>query len=1018
MVIEEKDLAGLGGWECFKEAKTYVAAGSVLKSSSSLLKDSDGPILFTGHVIEGRKKYVCGLKFRTLEDVDNLCRCRRAIKEGRICSHSLAVVLHSIKGRGKIDENKPQSTEGEGDIDTFTEDYILPVINCEMAKLNTIESFLIKFERSSSNKCSTINQLSELQEVLGNVDITKGLEINCNRSELGRIFNCLRGFSVGFESNFSEESRPCVISETNARIPLTVQRFRGDDSLVELSRDSMSGHHFLRLGSTLWVLNSEFDVLIPIHSKDSSNDVLDELNKILEDANQESSILVSEDWLRCNSSIINGLFHMECSDGLIKSLRLLPAKPKLKLSVEGSLKNIEIRADFIYGKGDIVNDLLEDSQLNSLRGHEAKSFVRIETLKQTSSEIINSYRWAISGEDNVFSFYAGELDEVMRGGNAEVVLGDRFYRVTKGIEKVRPRIKVEEDRGGYFDFELEFIGAKGTKVPENEIRRLLSQGKSSKKVNSGEVLAINNKGISELFTGFEVSTIEQSVDNGAVKRKAKAVESFYTKGLLHDLADYSGIDVDEDLNPSRFGFSATLKNYQKRGVSWMNARLSEGCGIILADEMGLGKTIQTLALICSANWLKGPTLIICPTSLIDNWSREIQRFAIECKILILHGLNRAEYFSKVNSSDIVSTSSATIVNDSKLYEELNFSLIVADESSYIKNPDTKTFRAISLLNSYSFMALSGTPLENKLLDLWSVMELVNPSYLGCKKDFIHRYSENISESDRLNLKRRVSPFILRRTKEAVLDDLPAKTEKIIHCGLTFVQRETYEGILRIAKEQLVKFNSAQMDQASRMEILTLLLRLRQVSCDSNLVNLGNEEIEKDSSGKIGPMMSILNSSIGSGGKVLIFSQFVGMLKIIKQELNENDTGYYYLDGSTSRKQRDSQVQSFQNDGNGHSVFLISLKAGGYGLNLTAADTVIHFDPWWNPSVENQATDRAHRIGQTKPVHSYKLIAAGTVEEKILKLQERKKGLISVAMNDSEPRMSGLSDSDIKTILSL
>ena len=1017
MVIQEKDLAGLGGWDCFKEAKTYVAAGSVLKSSCSLLNGADGVLLFTGHVIEGRKKYVCGLKFRTLEDVDNLCRCRRALKEGRICEHSLAVVLHSIREEAKIVYEKLQVTEDEGNTGEFTEEKLLPVIYCEMDNLSNIESILIKFEQSSCDKGSTINQLSKLQKVLDNVAITKGLELNCNRKELGMILQCLRGFRVGFKSNFSEKICSCVISETNARIPLTVQGSTVDNSLVKLSRSDMSGHHFLRLGSALWVLNIELNVLMPIYSETSSDDVLDVLNEILEDPNQESSVLVSVDWLRRNSPIINSLFHMECSDGLIKSLRLLPDKPKLKFRVEGSLKNIEVRAEFIYEKGAIVNDLYENSKLQLLRAHGAKSFARIEELKKSSCEIINSYRWSISGEDNVFSFYAGELDEVIREGKAEVVLGDRFYNVTKRIEKVRPRIKVKEDGGGYFDFELEFIGGKGTKVKENEIRRLLTQGKSSKKSNSGEILALNNRGISELFNGFEVSTIEQSVDKGSVKRKVEAVEAFYAKGLLHDLTDYSGVDDYEDLSPSKFGFSATLKNYQSRGVSWMNARLSEGCGIILADEMGLGKTIQTLALICSAHWLKGPTLIICPTSLIDNWSREIQRFTHDCKILILHGKNRTENFSKVTTSDIIITSYATVVNDSKLYEELNFSLIVADESSYIKNPDTKTFRALSLLNSYAFMALSGTPLENKLLDLWSVMELVNPSYLGYKKDFLQRYSENISESDRLNLKRRVSPFILRRTKEAVLDDLPGKSEQIIHCGLTSKQRETYDGILRIGKEQLVKFDSEQMDQSSRMEVLTLLLRLRQVSCDSNLVNLGTEDIEKDSSGKIGPMMSILRSSIDSSGKVLIFSQFVGMLRIIKEELKKNEIGYYYLDGSTSRKERDSQVQSFQNDSNGHPVFLISLKAGGYGLNLTAADTVIHFDPWWNPSVENQATDRAHRIGQTKSVHSYKLIAAGTVEEKILKLQERKKGLISVAMNDSEPRMSGLSDDDIKAILS-
>ena len=202
-----------------------------------------------------------------------------------------------------------------------------------------------------------------------------------------------------------------------------------------------------------------------------------------------------------------------------------------------------------------------------------------------------------------------------------------------------------------------------------------------------------------------------------------------------------------------------------------------------------------------------------------------------------------------------------------------------------------------------------------------------------------------------------------------------------------------------------------------MEILSLLLRLRQICCDSNLIQSNCEESEDVSSGKIEPMMKILRSSISSGGKVLVFSQFVRMLKIIESTLNENGINYYFLDGSTPREKRDEQVQAFQNDKNGASVFLISLKAGGYGLNLTAADTVIHFDPWWNPSVENQATDRAHRMGQTKSVNAYKLIAAGTVEEKILKLQDNKKGLIDVAINDAEPMMNGLTDDDIKSILS-
>ncbi len=1017
MVIEEKDLAGLGGWECFKKAKTYVAVGSVLNSSNNLLEKPGGSLLFTGHVIEGRKKYVCGLKFRTFEDVDNLCSCKRAIKEGRICEHSIAVVLDSIRRESESKPKGLQVSEDELDRSILYEDNLMPVIHSELSELATVKSFLIVFEPSTNNKCQTVNQLSKLKKVLGNIELTKGLKFNCGRIQLGRIFQCFRGMIVAVKSKYSEEIKPFVISETNVRVPLTVEKTNGVSSSLKLTRVEMGEHYFYRFGTDFWVFNGQLNVLMPTDNEVMSDDVPASLVEMLECAHQEVSTIVSIDWLRRNSSVINSLFHMECSDGLIKSLRLLPAKPKLKLIVEGSLRNIEIRAEFIYQKNDITNDALENSKLLSLRGCNAKKITPIEPSKQTDSEKINTYQWVISGEDKVFAFYAGELDEMICGGEVEVILGDRFYRVTKEIEKVRPRVKVKEEGGGYFDFELEFIGTKGTKIPENEIKLLLSRGKSSRKQASGNLLAFHNRGISDLFDGFEISSMVQSVDNGTVRRKVEAAEALYAKELLRDLADFSDADGLNSLKPSRFEFSAKLKDYQHRGVIWMNERLSKGCGVILADEMGLGKTIQTLALICSANWLKGPTLIICPTSLIDNWRREIERFTNKCKIIIIHGQNRAKDFSKIGATDIIITSYSTVVNDSKLYEEINFPLIVVDESSYIKNPDTKTFEALSCLNAYAIIALSGTPLENKLLDLWSVMELVNPSYLGYKKDFVKRYSLSVTESERLNLKRRVSPFVLRRTKEMVLDELPAKTEKVLHCTLTHQQRETYDGILRTGKDQLLKFNSTEKTQASRMEILSLLLRLRQVCCDSNLVKLGAEGMKEDSSGKIGPMMSVMRSAISSGGKVLIFSQFVSMLKIIENKLSENDVGYYYLDGSTSRKERDSQVQSFQNDENCPSVFLISLKAGGYGLNLTAADTVIHFDPWWNPSVENQATDRAHRIGQTKPVHSYKLIAAGTIEEKILKLQDRKRGLIDVAINDSEPMMSGLNDDDIKTILS-
>ena len=1017
MVIEEKDLAGLGGWECLKKAKIYVAAGSVLKSSESHLNDDYGSTLFTGHVLEGRKKYICGLKFRTFQDVDNLCRCKRAIKEGRICEHSIAVVLHSIRLRDNPHANKLQVPDDEEDGKALHGESLMPVIHSELHEIGKIESCLILFESSNGDQSLTGQQALALKGVLGNVELSSDLKVRCSKVQLGKIIQLLMGRRVGFKSNDLEKTRYVVVSETKVRLPLTLKETRDEFPTVELSRLAMDQHYFITFESQLWVLNAQLNVLMPTANADVSETVRDSLSDLLGDPNQESSVLVSKDWLRCNSSEINKLFHMECSDDLIKSIRLLPAKPKLKIRVEGSLKNIEVRAEFLYQKDDIVNGSLEEAHLQSLGGQGAKNFTSVMGAVQSNSTKINTYKWAISGENNVFAFYAGELDQVIRVGEVEVILGDRFYTVTKEIEKVRPRVKVREVGDNFFDFELEFIGTRGTKISENEIRLLLSQGKSSLEGANGALMALNAGDVNELFTSFEVSSMDQSVDQGTVKRRVKSAETFYVEGLLHDLADFEYDDAWQDINTYKFGFSAELREYQKRGVAWMNRRLSRGCGVILADEMGLGKTIQTLALICSAEWLKGPTLIICPTSLIDNWRREIEKFTNNCKILILHGQDRVSKLQLITSSDLIITSYATVVKDRHLYKEIHFPLIVADESSYLKNPDTKIFSALSELNAHGKIALSGTPLENKLLDLWSVMELVNPSYLGDRKNFASLYSADISESDRLILKRRVSPFVLRRTKKKVLDELPAKTEKIVHCALTSTQIVAYEGILRTGKEQLLKFHSKENEKASRMEILSLLLRLRQICCDSNLIQSNCEESANVSSGKIEPMMKILRSSISSGGKVLVFSQFVRMLKIIESTLNENGINYYFLDGSTPREKRDEQVQAFQNDKNGASVFLISLKAGGYGLNLTAADTVIHFDPWWNPSVENQATDRAHRMGQTKSVNAYKLIAAGTVEEKILKLQDHKKGLIDVAINDAEPMMNGLTDDDIKTILS-
>jgi SNF2 family DNA or RNA helicase len=312
-------------------------------------------------------------------------------------------------------------------------------------------------------------------------------------------------------------------------------------------------------------------------------------------------------------------------------------------------------------------------------------------------------------------------------------------------------------------------------------------------------------------------------------------------------------------------------------------------------------------------------------------------------------------------------------------------------------------------------ALTGTPMENSVRDLWSIMEFALPGYLGHREDFRQRYEipiANGSKPEQARLRRRLAPFLLRRTKRAVAKDLPEKIEQTIYCELSAAQRDAYETFLRKGREQIQQLLDTQGFGKARMSILTTLLRLRQTCCHLRLIDKESDA----ASGKLEALKELVSEAIDGGHRVLIFSQFVNMLALIRESLAAENIAYAYLDGSTPAGQRAAQVKEFQS-GDGPPLFLISLKAGGYGLTLTAADTVIHFDPWWNPAVENQATDRAHRIGQKRPVTAYKLITTGTIEERILALQKKKQSVIETALDDEAPMMSGLTEQDIREILS-
>ncbi|MGB3126198.1 MAG: DEAD/DEAH box helicase [Pseudomonas sp.] len=444
------------------------------------------------------------------------------------------------------------------------------------------------------------------------------------------------------------------------------------------------------------------------------------------------------------------------------------------------------------------------------------------------------------------------------------------------------------------------------------------------------------------------------------------------------------------------GLNAELRGYQLEGLNWMQTLRELGVGGILGDDMGLGKTLQALAhLLCEkqSGRLQTPALVVMPTSLIPNWLDETERFTPQLKVLALHGAQRQSDFTRLADYDLVLTTYALLPRDLEVLQPTRWSVLILDEAQNIKNPNSKAAQAARQLNADQRLCLSGTPLENHLGELWSLFHFLLPGWLGDSKTFNRDYRtpiEKHANAQRMrHLTARIKPFLLRRKKEQVATELPPKTEIVHWVELSDAQRDVYETV-RVAMDKKVRDEISRHGVArSQIIILEALLKLRQVCCDLRLVKSAPvSKAVKVGTGKLGSLMQMLEELLSEGRRILLFSQFTSMLALIEEELKQREVRYSILTGDTL--DRRTPVKNFQ-DGN-VPLFMISLKAGGTGLNLTAADTVIHYDPWWNPAVENQATDRAYRIGQDKPVFVYKMIARGTVEEKIQALQLEKAAL--------------------------
>ncbi len=465
--------------------------------------------------------------------------------------------------------------------------------------------------------------------------------------------------------------------------------------------------------------------------------------------------------------------------------------------------------------------------------------------------------------------------------------------------------------------------------------------------------------------------------------------------------------------------NATLRPYQLQGLAWMQTLRELGAGGILGDDMGLGKTLQSLAHILAekqAGRLDRPALVVMPTSLIPNWQDEASRFAPHLRVLTLTGSGRQKHFAGIADHDLLLTSYALLTRDIAVLREQPLHLLILDEAQHIKNPSSKAAQAVRELQTRQRLCLTGTPLENHLGELWSLFHFLMPGWLGDARRFTQDYRNPIEkhgdEARLAHLRARLRPFLLRRTKEQVATELPAKNEFVHWVELSPAQRERYE-TLRLAMDRKVREEIERKGLArSQMVILEALLKLRQVCCDLRLLKGDAVATSRgSSSGKLDSLLDMLDELMSEGRRVLLFSQFTSMLALIEQALLKRGITYVKLTGETD--DRRTPVERFQ--AGEVPLFLISLKAGGTGLNLTAADTVIHYDPWWNPAAENQATDRAYRIGQDKPVFVYRLITRGTVEERIRELQARKAELAAGVLEGSGEGGWQLAEQDIEAL---
>lgn len=651
----------------------------------------------------------------------------------------------------------------------------------------------------------------------------------------------------------------------------------------------------------------------------------------------------------------------------------------------------------------------------------------IDNLNEIFYRSYDSHKWYVDNNDtDMFMFYTYGIPSLMELGEVNATDAVKNIVVRK-MPDISSHVDIDENDDSILNFELDTQG-----LTIEELVAILKSYEDKKKfhrLTDGSFINLENTNLNslrELFSSMNIS-IKDFVDG---KMHLPLYRALYLEQILQEKNGLTGeggakyrklVKEFKTISESDFNvpesLNNTMRSYQKDGYRWMRVLFEHGFGGILADDMGLGKTLQTLSMLQA---LKDEgkdvhALIVTPASLVFNWKAEVNKFTPSLKVATVSGSTkeRKDIINKQNDYDILITSYDLLKRDIALYESITFNIEIIDEAQFIKNHNTASAKSVRAIKSKHRLALTGTPIENRLTELWSIFEYLMPGFMFNQeqfKKFIANPIEKYKDQDAAKtLKRLTGPFILRRIKSDVLKDLPEKIEEIRVTPLSGEQEKLY--IAEVAKTQGMLKKSEDIKD-KKIEILAELMKIREICCDPSLVF----KDYKGESAKREATMDLIKSAIDGGHKILLFSQFTSMLSLLEEDLKKEEIEYYTITGETGKAKRLELVESFNNGT--VPLFLISLKAGGTGLNLTAADIVIHYDPWWNIAVQNQATDRAHRIGQTKRVTVYKMIAENTIEERIVKMQENKKDLANAIISTENVSLSSLTKEDLMELLSL